>query len=68
MRTTESTTADNRSGSGGTDLACAACSHAEDAHDPIGLRYCSATLEGNLDRGCVCDPAKKIAHQNRNYQ
>jgi len=51
-----------------TAVACTACAHAADAHDPIGLRYCSATLEGGLDRGCVCSPAKKTDHRNRNYQ
>jgi hypothetical protein len=34
--------------------ACPACPHARDAHDVIGARYCSATVIGGLDRGCVC--------------
>ncbi|MGH3981591.1 MAG: RGCVC family protein [Pseudonocardiaceae bacterium] len=25
-----------------------------DTHDPIGIRYCSATVAGGLHRGCVC--------------
>jgi hypothetical protein len=33
---------------------CAACSHAWDAHDVIGVRYCTATTAGGLSRGCVC--------------
>ncbi|MGB7797678.1 MAG: RGCVC family protein [Pseudonocardiaceae bacterium] len=37
-----------------TDFACAACPHAWDDHDPIGIRYCSATIAGELHRGCVC--------------
>lgn len=55
MRTTElkppvaeSSTSDR------THLTCAVCSHAWDAHDPIGIRYCSATIAGGLHRGCVC--------------
>ncbi|MGH3780373.1 MAG: RGCVC family protein [Pseudonocardiaceae bacterium] len=31
-----------------TDLTCAVCPHAWDAHDPIGIRYCSATVAGEL--------------------
>jgi hypothetical protein len=37
-----------------TDLTCAVCPHAWDVHDPIGIRYCSATVAGALHRGCVC--------------
>lgn len=37
-----------------THLPCAVCPHAWDAHDPIGIRYCSATVAGGLRRGCVC--------------
>ena len=37
-----------------TCLTCAACPHAWDAHDPIGIRYCSATVAGGFNRGCVC--------------
>jgi hypothetical protein len=35
-------------------LTCAGCPHAWDAHDPIGIRYCYATIAGGLHRGCVC--------------
>jgi hypothetical protein len=37
-----------------TGPACAACPHDRDAHDPIGTRFCSATIAGALSRGCVC--------------
>ncbi|HSL08644.1 MAG TPA: RGCVC family protein [Pseudonocardiaceae bacterium] len=37
-----------------TYLTCAACPHAWDAHDPIGIRYCSATVASGRHRGCVC--------------
>lgn len=35
-------------------VICAACSHRWDAHDAIGLRFCSATVDQRLGRGCVC--------------
>jgi hypothetical protein len=37
-----------------TDPTCAACPHEWDAHDSIGIRFCSATVAGQLHRGCVC--------------
>lgn len=37
-----------------TSVICAVCPHAWDAHDRIGIRYCSATTAGGLQRGCVC--------------
>jgi hypothetical protein len=37
-----------------TYLTCAVCPHAWDTHDPIGIRYCSATAAGKIKRGCVC--------------
>ena len=30
------------------------CGHPFDLHDAIATRYCNATAEGNLSRGCVC--------------
>ena len=30
------------------------CGHPESAHDPIADRYCAATINGGLDRGCIC--------------
>ena len=37
-----------------TDPTCAVCPHEWAAHDPIGIRFCSATVAGQLHRGCVC--------------
>lgn len=56
MRTTELKTpvAEPKSAGAGTPLTCAVCPHAWDTHDPIGIRYCSATVAGGLHRGCVC--------------
>ncbi|OZM70154.1 hypothetical protein CFN78_26650 [Amycolatopsis antarctica] len=39
---------------------CTACSHVRDDHDQIGLRFCSATLAGNLARGCVCPASARL--------
>ncbi|WP_212612754.1 RGCVC family protein [Pseudonocardia hierapolitana] len=51
---------------GGTDLRCAACPHDRDAHDPIGTRFCTATIAGALSRGCVCvGDAPASAHRAR---
>ncbi len=36
---------------------CDACDHPAAAHDSIGLRYCRATLDSTLSRGCVCRSA-----------
>jgi hypothetical protein len=35
-------------------LSCDVCPHPLAGHDPIGLRFCQATLAGALTRGCVC--------------
>ncbi|WP_428832518.1 RGCVC family protein [Amycolatopsis dongchuanensis] len=35
-------------------IMCAECPHRWDAHDSIGIRYCSATVARGLNRGCVC--------------
>lgn len=37
-----------------THLTCAVCPHEWDTHDPIGIRFCSATVAGGLHRGCAC--------------
>jgi hypothetical protein len=37
--------------------ACAACPHRVADHDPIGLRFCRATVDSARHRGCVCRPA-----------
>jgi hypothetical protein len=36
------------------DLVCEACEHPNSAHDAIGHRYCRATMNGALARGCIC--------------
>lgn len=33
---------------------CAVCPHPEDTHDVISRRYCTATVAGGWQRGCVC--------------
>ncbi|WP_222263141.1 RGCVC family protein [Modestobacter marinus] len=33
---------------------CAVCPHPVASHDAIGLRFCQATLNGAMSRGCVC--------------
>ena len=32
------------------------CGHTADEHDPVASRYCRATAEGALQRGCMCVP------------
>jgi hypothetical protein len=55
MRTTELKPPVAEPGTGDRiDPTCAVCPHAWDTHDPIGIRYCSATVAGGLYRGCVC--------------
>jgi hypothetical protein len=54
MRRTHMTPATATSPTSPTRLTCAVCSHDWGAHDPIGVRYCSATAAGRLDRACVC--------------
>jgi hypothetical protein len=39
------------------DLRCAACPHILAAHDPLGIRFCSATIAGASSRGCICTGA-----------
>ena len=55
MPTTEAQPSTN--GPATSDLpqdACAVCPHPMSAHDRIGVRYCSATASGGLERECVC--------------
>jgi hypothetical protein len=33
---------------------CAACPHLLADHDAIGSRFCQATVDGGISRGCVC--------------
>jgi hypothetical protein len=34
--------------------ACSACPHPLDTHDAIDLRFCRATTDKSLTRGCTC--------------
>ncbi|PPK65119.1 RGCVC family protein [Actinokineospora auranticolor] len=34
--------------------SCAVCPHPWRDHDPIGVRYCTATEASALSRDCVC--------------
>lgn len=36
------------------DGACDACQHPSAEHDAIAARFCSATMNGAITRGCVC--------------
>lgn len=36
------------------EACCDVCPHALATHDPIGLRFCRATLTGSFARGCIC--------------
>ncbi|WP_250556751.1 RGCVC family protein [Pseudonocardia lacus] len=54
MRRTHMTPSTALSPTTHTHLACSACAHDWGAHDPIGVRFCSATITAGLDRGCVC--------------
>jgi hypothetical protein len=35
-------------------VICFVCPHPWDAHDPIGIRFCTATAAAGHIRGCVC--------------
>ena len=37
-----------------TTAACTVCPHPWQEHDPIGVRYCTATTVSALPRGCIC--------------
>ncbi|AXB48168.1 RGCVC family protein [Amycolatopsis albispora] len=39
--------------------ACPACAHPLDAHDPLGNRFCAATVASGHDRGCICSSETK---------
>jgi hypothetical protein len=39
------------------DATCSVCPHTVGAHDRIAERYCHATLDNALTRGCICPPA-----------
>ncbi len=36
------------------DVSCDACPHPRQEHDPLGVRYCTATTASALPRGCIC--------------
>ncbi|MDT7790145.1 MAG: hypothetical protein QOF58_8564 [Pseudonocardiales bacterium] len=36
------------------DGICAVCPHPWHEHDPLGVRYCTATTASVLSRGCIC--------------
>ncbi|WP_330275402.1 RGCVC family protein [Lentzea sp. NBC_00516] len=36
------------------DLSCDVCPHPWREHDPLGVRYCTATAASALPRGCIC--------------
>jgi hypothetical protein len=36
---------------------CDVCPHVLSRHDAIGLRFCRATLDGAIGRGCICRSA-----------
>ena len=38
----------------GPGAGCAACAHLLTDHDAIGSRFCQATVDGDISRGCVC--------------
>lgn len=37
-----------------TKRACDVCPHAHAENDSIAARFCSATINGAIARGCVC--------------
>jgi hypothetical protein len=39
------------------DPVCDVCAHPVSGHDAIGLRFCDATLNGAISRGCICRSA-----------
>ncbi|MDX3659756.1 RGCVC family protein [Streptomyces sp. ID05-26A] len=49
MTTSETLTTDIEA-----ERACAVCPHLWAEHDPIGVRYCTATAATALPRGCIC--------------
>jgi hypothetical protein len=40
---------------------CEACGHDESLHDATGTRFCRASLDRAVDRGCICRAAGKPA-------
>jgi hypothetical protein len=48
--------ADDVAADDGGAAACDVCGHLVDGHDRIALRFCAATLQNALSRGCICPP------------
>ncbi|MBF6334110.1 RGCVC family protein [Nocardia transvalensis] len=48
------------------EFSCAACPHTWEAHDRIGIRYCTATTTRGLDRKCAC--ARPVDHEKTYYR
>lgn len=53
MPMSEPRTAEPHDQAGAADL-CAVCPHPWHEHDPLGVRYCTATTVSALPRGCIC--------------
>jgi hypothetical protein len=51
-------TAQPAAGELGSPEKCMACGHLCSDHDPIASRFCDATVERALTRGCVCRGVK----------
>jgi hypothetical protein len=49
------TTTSTLSPAADTDARCPVCPHAVADHDAIAQRYCRATANSALERGCVCE-------------
>jgi hypothetical protein len=41
------------------DGSCSVCGHQWSVHDTLGARYCAATKESSLSRGCICRKADR---------
>jgi hypothetical protein len=56
LLTSTSTSADLRDldQASSPDVACDACPHPRADHDAIASRFCSATGNGAIARGCAC--------------
>ncbi|MEU7478234.1 RGCVC family protein [Lentzea sp. NPDC042327] len=51
MTTSEPLTIDTEAEAG---RVCGVCPHLWREHDPLGVRYCTATAASALPRGCIC--------------
>ncbi len=41
---------------------CLVCPHPWDEHDPIAIRYCTATADAGSNRGCACSHGGGMAY------